>query len=229
MYSLNTIAPSIRSYINKASLPMKTVGLELSDLRPYEGNVLDSVRKWIDLVNSGKVIKAVGEPTCGMGLLLIGNPGHGKTTLASTALQELLRGIPREVLGSLERSPARPAYFTDYPRFLRLQKRQWEPDSDDLEASLVDGIYGDNPDHLNVKILILDDLGKEYRNVSGWSENTFDALLRSRFNAGLPTIITTNIPLQQWADVYGSPMASFAHEAFFPYVITSKEGDRRKL
>lgn len=208
---------------------MKTLGLELSDLDPYEGQVLEGVRKWIALVNSGKVIKARGEQTCGMGLLLVGNPGHGKTTLASTALQELLRGIPRDVIGTPERFPIRPGYFTDYPRFLRLQKRQWDPDADETEASLVEGLYGDAPDHLNVKILVLDDLGKEYRTASGWSENTFDALLRSRFNAGLPTIITTNVPLQQWADVYGAPMASFAYEAFFPYVITSKEGDRRKL
>ena len=229
MYSLDSLAPSIRSYINKASLPMKTIGLELSDLKPYEGGVLDGVRAWIDTVNSGRVIKAVGEPTCGMGLLFVGSPGHGKTTLASTALQELLRGIPREVIGSQERFPSRPAYFTDYPRFLRLQKRQWDPEADEVEATLLDGLYGDAPDHLNVKILILDDLGKEYRTSSGWSENTFDALLRSRFNAGLPTIITTNTPVQNWADVYGEPMASFAHEAFLPYVITSKEGDRRRL
>jgi len=228
-YDLKDLAPSVRAYINRAGLPMKSVGLELTDLDPYEGHVLDGVKKWIDLVNSGKVIKAQGERTCGMGLLLVGNPGHGKTTLASTALQELLRGIPRDVIGTPERFPVRPGYFTDYPRFLRLQKRQWDPDADETEASLVEGLYGDAQDHLNVKILVLDDLGKEYRTASGWSENTFDALLRSRFNAGLPTIVTTNVPLQQWADVYGVPMASFAHEAFFPYVVTSKEGDRRKL
>ena len=184
MYSLSSVAPSIRSYVNRASLPMKTIGLELSDLNPYEGNVIDGVRKWIDLVNSGKVIKAAGEPTCGMGLLFVGNPGHGKTTLASTALQELLRGIPREIIGTPERFPIRPGYFTDYPRFLRLQKRQWDPDIDENEASLVEGLYGDAQDHLNVKILVLDDLGKEYRTASGWSENTFDALLRSRFKIG---------------------------------------------
>ena len=229
MYRMESLAPSVRSYINKAGLPEKTIGLEFSDLRPYEGNVLDGVKKWIDLVNSGKVIKARGEQTCGMGLLLVGSPGHGKTTLASTALQELLRGIPRDVLGGPERFPVRPGYFTDYPRFLRLQKRQWEPDADDAEANLVDGLYGDAQEHLNVKVMVLDDLGKEYRTASGWSENTFDALLRSRFNAGLPTIITTNVPLKQWADVYGAPMASFAYEAFFPYVISSGEGDRRKL
>ena len=227
-YDLKDLAPSVRAYINRASLPMKSIGLELSDLDPYEGSVIEGVQKWISLVNSGKVIKAQGEQTCGMGLLLVGNPGHGKTTLASTALQELLRGIPRDVIGTPERFPIRPGYFTDYPRFLRLQKRQWDPDADETEASLVEGLYGDAPDHLNVKILVLDDLGKEYRTASGWAENTFDALLRARFNAGLPTIITTNYSLDKWDDMYGESMGSFGHEAFVPINVVSEKGDRRR-
>ena len=74
---------------------------------------------------------------------------------------------------------------------------------------------------------VLDDLGKEYRTSSNWAENTFDALLRSRFNAGFPTIVTTNVPLKSWGTVYGEAMGSFAYEAFIPIDIIAK-GDRRK-
>ena len=79
----------------------------------------------------------------------------------------------------------------------------------------------------NTRVFILDDLGKEYRTASGWSENQFDALLRSRFNAGLPTIVTTNVPKQDWGKIYGEPMGSFVNEAFIPVVVSSSEGDRR--
>jgi DNA replication protein DnaC len=80
----------------------------------------------------------------------------------------------------------------------------------------------------NVRVFVLDDLGKEYRTTSGWAENTFDALLRSRFNAGLPTIVTTNVELENWGGVYGEPMGSFALEAFVPVKVKALKGDRRK-
>ena len=114
----------------------------------------------------------------------------------------------------------------DYPKLLRLQKTQWSEEDENLQEE-VDAIYGDLPKD-NVQIFILDDLGKEYRTASGWAENQFDALLRSRFNSGLPTIVTTNTPLQKWGTVYGEPMGSFAYEAFVPLVIDSEKGDRRK-
>ena len=93
--------------------------------------------------------------------------------------------------------------------------------SSDLTA-----IYGESNE--NVKLLILDDLGKEYRTASGWAENQFDALLRTRFNYGLPTIITTNVPIESWGEVYGESMYSFLHEAFTTYQVISMEGDRRR-
>jgi len=52
--------------------------------------------------------------------------------------------------------------------------------------------------------------------------------LRSRFNAGLPTIVTTNVPMKNWGTVYGDPMGSFAYEAFVPIEVKSDRGDRRK-
>jgi DNA replication protein DnaC len=89
-------------------------------------------------------------------------------------------------------------------------------------------VYGDMKGPDNISLLVLDDLGKEHRTASGWAENTIDAVLRSRYNAGLPTIVTTNVPLKNWGDVYGEAMGSFAHEAFIPINIVSTEGDRRK-
>jgi DNA replication protein DnaC len=109
-----------------------------------------------------------------------------------------------------------------------MQKRQWVEDPDDGDSWLIDGIYGDAPHANNVQVLILDDIGKEHRTATGWAENQFDAVLRARFNAGLPTIVTTNVPLKDWGSVYGEAMGSFAHEAFIPLVITAPEGDRRR-
>lgn len=224
MYDLRSLAPSRRSQIMTAGLPMKTIGMEFSDLDPSPA--LEIVKNWVASVIEGKVVQAVGQPSCGVGLLLVGNPGHGKTTLASTALQELIRGIPGDASGVLPRHFGR---FMDYPKFLRLQQKNWGNDVDDQNeiSFLLDSIRGDAGNINNTRVFILDDLGKEYRTQSGWSENQFDALLRSRFNAGLPTIVTTNVPKQDWGTIYGEPMGSFVNEAFIPVVVSSSKGDRR--
>jgi DNA replication protein DnaC len=67
-------------------------------------------------------------------------------------------------------------------------------------------------DNLNVRILVLDDLGKEYG--SKYVDASFDEILRARYDKGLPTIITTNVLREKWAAQYGEAMGSFAYEAF---------------
>jgi len=212
MYDLNKIAPSIRHRILRANLPMKSIGMELSDLD--NGPVVDKVKIWLEHVRSGVVIKSPGSPFSGLGLLLVGLPGHGKTTIASVAVQELIRTMPFET--------EQPALFMDYPKFLRLEKTAFSDPSveDDLRR-----IYGD--DRHSIPLFILDDLGKEYRTQAGWAENVFDALLRARFNAGLPTIVTTNVKTSKWRATYSEAMASFAHEAFMWVEVESDNGDRR--
>ena len=214
MYDLKLEAPTTRHLLQNSTVPMKTLGMEFSDLDPSPA--LDLVKTWVSTVSTGGVIKSPGSPSSGLGILLIGEPGHGKTTMASVALQALIKGMAFPT--------PRPGIFMDYPKFLRLEKESWvnEDAKKDIQA-----IYGDDLKSY-VPLFVLDDLGKEYRTQSGWSENIFDALLRARFNAGLPTIVTTNVPMNKWRVTYGEPMESFAHEAFVSVVVESEMGDRRK-
>ena len=225
MYDLSALAPSVRRQILQAGFPMKTIGWEFSDLE--QSPAVTKVQQWVERVLNGEIIQKAGSPSCGLGIILVGNPGHGKTTLASTALQSLIRGIPGEVLGTPGTLPNRIGAFMDYPKLLRLQKAQWD-EPDESAQLLLDGLYGDSDRMNNVRVFVLDDIGKEYRTASKWAENTFDALLRSRFNAGLPTIVTTNVELENWGGVYGEPMGSFALEAFVPVKVKAARGDRRK-
>ena len=214
-YDLSKEAPSIRHRILNAGLPIKTIGKELTDLD--NAQAVEKISFWLDAVRSGMVIKSPGSPSSGLGIMLVGEPGHGKTTLASVALQELLRTMPFET--------NRPGMFMDYPKLLRFEKSTWG-DEEGEDTKLLRKIYGDTKN--SIELFILDDLGKEYRTSTGWAENTFDALLRSRFNAGLPTIVTTNVPMKKWGAVYGEPMGSFAYEAFIAIEVKSEVGDRRK-
>jgi DNA replication protein DnaC len=224
MYDLSKIRPSIRSQIRRANLPSSTVGMELSDLEPYKGKVLEVTQSWMDKLKDGAIVKADGRRTSGRGLLLIGSPGQGKTTLASVILQTLLKETSSEAWAA-HMTLERPAYFTDYPTLLRSQQRAF--DKDETYQDLIDSVYGEGHPDRNVRLLVVDDLGKEHRTASGWAEHTFDALLRRRFSLGLPTIVTTNVPLSSWGKVYGDSMESFAHEAFSTLEVVSPGGDRR--
>jgi DNA replication protein DnaC len=50
--------------------------------------------------------------------------------------------------------------------------------------------------------------------LSGWQKNMLHHVLRTRFNNGLPTIVTTNISRDNWSATYGDATGSFAKEAF---------------
>jgi len=213
MYDINKESPTIKHALLRAEVPMKTLGMEFSDLDDSKAKTV--TESWVSTVQSGMVIKSPGSPSSGLGLLLVGEPGHGKTTLASVALQSLIR--------TMSFSSSQPGVFMDYPKFLRLEKESWT--DRDLKDKVKE-IFGDAK--YSIPLFVLDDLGKEYRTQTGWSENTFDALLRARFNAGLPTIVTTNVPLSKWRVTYGEPMESFAHEAFVSVAVESEMGDRRK-
>lgn len=179
---------------------------------------------WVDAVLAGKVIQAEDSPVVGKGLLIQGEPGRGKTTLASAVVMEILRRASPAVLKTGEWIPQRPAYFTTYPELLRLQKDGWA--GDEQADELVHRIFGESSDPIG--IVVLDDLGKEHKTATGWAENVFDQVYRRRYDLGLPTIITTNVPLQDWAAIYGEAMESFAHEAAFLLEMLGKGGDHRR-
>jgi DNA replication protein DnaC len=110
---------------------------------------------------------------------------------------------------------ARPIYYMTYPEFLSKKKSTFDADPEDKKQMVyeIDGLHGRSKvDFLNVRLLVIDDLGKEYG--SKYDDTSFDEILRSRYDKALPTIVTTNVMLENWQDKYGEAMASFAQEAF---------------
>ena len=80
---------------------------------------------------------------------------------------------------------------------------------------LYDGMLGEcRDDAYNIRVLIIDDIGKEHTSLSGWQKNMLHHILRTRFNNGLPTVVTSNIEKEDWAASYGEATGSFIKEAF---------------
>lgn len=227
MFDPVSIHPVRAKWLRSAAIPMRFLGSTVDDLDAYANDaaVRAEIADWSDALVQGRIIRAQGSPSCGVGLLLVGKPGAGKTRLAVSMAQDIILRANNTTWACWE-TPVSPVRFVTYPDALELAKSSMDDDA--AASDWVDRMFGRSAESKNIRLLVLDDLGKEHRTSSKWAENFFDHLLRSRFDRGLPTVITSNVPLQQWEAIYGAPMASFAYEALSPLAIISEEGDRRR-
>jgi DNA replication protein DnaC len=240
-YNLAELTPLQRNWIlRNSNIPRRFLGLEPKDIADTTGEFPQSIDKWIERVLNREVIRRIGGiGTTGVGLLFDGAPGIGKTTHAVVTAMELIRRLPEDedlaklILAYQDQDfgqDARPIYYMTYPEFLSRKKSMIDADPETKRNMFheMEGFHGRaSDDSLNVRVLILDDLGKEYKG-AGFNDASFDEILRSRYDRGLPTIITTNVSREKWENQYGEAMGSFAYEAFKRVRLTSNE-DLRQL
>lgn len=229
MFKLEDIKPVRRMWLKVAGIPKARLGWTLEDCSEVSSSRLDDINRWLHYVRNGDVILSTGNKRCGKGLLLWGEPGHGKTTLALSIVQELLTKFPADIFKASEgHTLIRPCYFATFNDIIDLKGNLIGGNVKEDKELLYQGMLGEcEDDAYNIRLLIVDDLGKEHSSLSGWQSSLFHHLLRTRFNNGLPTIVTTNIKLENWASSYGDATESFANEAFYYLPIAVTE-DLRK-
>jgi DNA replication protein DnaC len=223
----------------RANIPIRYQGWTKERIVNDMGKFPQAIDSWIDAVLTGEVIKSPGTAgTTGLGLLFDGGPGLGKTTHAVVAAMELIRRMPDDDVSLRKLFHIRaadfgegfiPVYYTTFPEFLSLKKKAFDAEPDEKRAinGFIEGLHGrSNDDGKNVRILVLDDLGKEFG--SQYNDTSFDELLRSRYDKGLPTIITTNVLRELWSTQYSEAMGSFAYEAFSHVKLSNADLRKRK-
>ena len=126
----------------------------------------------------------------GMGLMLHGSWGTGKTLMAALIAKELVK------LGYT-------VYFATFTQMVDEFTRGWGSNEDKarFEAKVVKS-----------DIFILDDVGKEFRTKNNLSEATFDHVLRQRALDNRPTFMTTNMSMEELQTGYGSAIFSLLKE-----------------
>lgn len=179
----------LRRRFERSRIPDRYRGMTLDLLEENDGN-----KKAIAAVQQ-YMIDLEQHPRSAQGLLFAGPPGRGKTTLACIVGQWVINHGGR-------------CYYTSVAQWQKTMLRSFRDDETADEAiARLDLIE-------NVRFLILDDVGKEHTTQSRHVEDELDALLRMRYDAARPTIMTTNVVLGDWKVRYSLAMESFLHEAF---------------
>ncbi|MCI0817848.1 MAG: ATP-binding protein, partial [Chloroflexi bacterium] len=107
-------------------------------------------------------------------LVIAGATGHGKTRLAAA-------------IGNYCREAGRPAMFVVVPDLLDRLRAAYNPSNPRAFDEMFDQVR-------NVPLLILDDLGSQ--SGTAWADEKLFQLLNYRYNACLPTVITTNLTVR---------------------------------
>ena len=232
---MSELTPLKRFWLTKASnIPIRYEGWTKERIIEDTGKFPQVIDDWVDKMLDGQIIRnAGGLGSTGVGLLFDGGPGEGKTTHAVVAAMEFIRRLSddsteaRKILHAKESDYGRnfrAVYYLTFPEFLSMKKASFDEEPADRReiSRYIEGLHGRaKEDWLNVRLLIIDDLGKE--NASTYNDTSFDELLRARYDKGLPTIITTNRMREDWGTQYGEAMGSFVFEAFDRVRIQNKD------
>lgn len=145
-------------------------GVSFQGLQPPVGGVL-AEQAWRGAVAIAKTYAAQPRGW----LVLSGPPGSGKTRVAAGVANECIRR-------------GQAVLFVTVADLLDHLRATYAPNADLTYDMLFEQVR-------NVPVLILDDLGQE--SATPWAQEKLTQLLNHRYNTAMPTVITTDIPIEK--------------------------------
>lgn len=181
-------------------IPRRFWGRGLADVGHRSSTVVALLEQWVAGFPSRHAMGDDGLPRCwdglGLGLHFYGPPGTGKTTMACA------------LLTSFRRVNLQSIYFTRWDAYVNAQKLLHDVADDKLSFR--------SRAVTDATLVVLDDVGHEYLSSSGYAERLLDYVTRTRFDAGKPTAITTNLSKDEWTKRYDETLTSFIQRACEP-------------
>lgn len=145
------------------------------------GDVLDAVINYVE--------KADSYVRAGVGLILRGDHGTGKTLLATLLLKKLIQR-------------GHDGYFVSAHDLVETYTGGWKKDA---EKRLFNR-------YLSASFLVIDEVGREGKGRQNITDTLFDHLVRRRVAGDKPTIITTNMSMEELRTGYGGSVMSLLAE-----------------
>jgi DNA replication protein DnaC len=170
-----------------------------------------AVRQWaesfLDIIDPFKAGQFLGS-----GLLLTGPKGRGKTTAAALALAHVMdMGYLRRWTGWFVSAGTLEEMLSERMSLDRLIAKVDSVDEDMLERWK--NIHGRLTDARNsYKLLVLDDIGRE-RSGGAWTRDFIESLIRARYDRAYPTILTSNLTLEELTEAWGAQFVDFLRDA----------------
>ena len=221
MFKVEDLKRGRQSWVRNANIPMQRVGVSFSDLTKVTVQARSKLEGWKTAVINGQVIRSQGQ-LCGKGLILVGGPGSGKSYIGSAILQDILVEASLQTFDpQVNNLVLRPGYFLPFSDLVEMKSAVIRGEGDEELLQQVQGIH--SQDSLNVRVLVLDDLGKEHMTGNGWVRTLLAETLRRRYDVGFPTIVSTNVSTPLWSEVYGDSVGSLASGSFFPAISLDAE------
>lgn len=154
--------------LDDANIPLLYCGASFENFAHFNSPLKQAMETARSFASKFRELSASERP----GLLLIGEPGTGKTHLAIAALRRILeQGFE--------------CLFCDYQNLLDRIRASYDPNSNSADREAY-------RDALETEVLLLDDLGAH--RVTDWVEDTITSIITYRCNHRKPLIVTTNLP-----------------------------------
>lgn len=136
----------------------------------------------------------------GLGLLLYGNPGNGKTYLSNSIANNLLLRYVTVISVSINAL---------LQRIQKTYNSYGKEGEDQIIMSLS-----------NADLLIIDDLGTEQN--TEWSKTKIYNIIDSRYRNGLPVIVSTNKSIDDLKEIYEERTVDRLFEMCTPYLVSGE-------
>ncbi|MSO19701.1 MAG: AAA family ATPase [Acidobacteria bacterium] len=175
--SCRTQPRSAAWWMEQAQIPPRFRNCDFEDFQPMGNSSLEMAK-----MKAQSFAKQY--PLVEKGLLLLGNPGVGKTHLMVATLRELMLTKNLNCL------------FCSFPDMLEKLQESYDPISQLSKAEILEPI-------LHTDVVAIDDLGA--RRISDWVEDTVTYILNFRYNQKKATLLTTNLPESSAESAYAAP------------------------